>query len=141
MVGLVGSVRVEDLLVGVLGDGVDVRREIGHLAPTVLDQQLRRVQRLAHHPVERVDCDADLGSVGVDMVARKAVAQVVEERGLVQVVEPCHVVHALLWEGVHQVERLGSASVLGARLLGAQHNCAVLSPLDDRGFEPVAVDL
>jgi hypothetical protein len=146
---------IHDRLVGLLGNGVDVRWQIGQLPPTVGDQSLLGVKWLAHlgasareqgrHmlfaasrrqesrlgrvkgsllkrtrfvlkwkrnvlrarlPVERIDGDADLARVRVHVVALKAMADVVEERWLVEVVESSHVLHTILRQHVHKQQLL-----------------------------------
>ena len=74
------------MLIGLLGDAVYVRRHVVQLLPAVLNKQTFGIQRLADLPIEWIDGDADLARVRVDVVAAEAVAEVVEQCGLVQVV-------------------------------------------------------
>ena len=60
----------------------------------------------AHLPVERVDGDADLTGVCVDMVALEPVAQVGEKGWLVQVVEARHVLDAVASERIREQQLL-----------------------------------
>ena len=74
------------MLIGLLGDAVHVRRHVVQHLPAILNQKTFGVQRLADLPIEWIDSDADLARVRVDVVAAEAVAKVVEQCRLVQVV-------------------------------------------------------
>ena len=57
-------------------------------------------------PIERVHCDTYLAGVGVYKISCEAVANVVEQCWLVQVVEPCHVLHSIFRQHVDQQQFL-----------------------------------
>jgi hypothetical protein len=63
-------------------------------------------RRGPHLPVERVDRDADLACVRVDVVALEAVFQVGQQGRLVQIVETGHVLDPIAGQRVGQQETL-----------------------------------
>jgi len=110
--GLVPEVR-HQVAVRVVGDGVDVGRLGAAAAVLVLLHHLRRV---AGQQLERVARHQDGRHVRVDVVLHEPLAQVVQDGGLVQVVQLDHVVVHLQRRLVHGQALLGLGRCQGGLL-------------------------